>query len=272
MGDSRDDTSGVDAHHAIPSNWRKTSLMKYLLPIIAFFLLAPSAFAAIAFDAGEHVDGAANTDTLTISHTSTGSNLIMFVCPFSSNYGSQTDVVTGVTYNGVSLTRINTAVMPTSDDRVYLYYLAGPATGTHNVVISANSGNAGRTLSGNVATYSGASQTGIPDAQTTTNGSAITSLTGTLTTVADNTWLVGCGRNDITNTPTAGTNTFMRIQDSRSLVDTNAAQTPAGSHSITVNVSSQTQMNMALASFAPFVAASVALPSILSLVWSMWIN
>jgi hypothetical protein len=77
----------------------------------------------------------ANESSLTLSHNNNGTFLVV---AFSNNQ-SDTDKVTGVTYNGVAMTRarydLNTN---TGNLSTYIYYLANPASGIYNVVISLN--------------------------------------------------------------------------------------------------------------------------------------
>jgi hypothetical protein len=192
---------------------------------------------AIAFDAA--TDGGVVTATsLTWSHTCTGSNLILLV-GFNGSSAGGTDDITGVTYNGVSMT-LAAKKDPTGGDRIlYVYYLIGPATGAHNVVISASSSH---NLSGGAVSYTGALQSGQPD-NTTTNvevSSSSKTLTTSLTTVADNCWTVlleGCY--DASAGPTAGTGATRRIFDGNfgawGLFDSNGLIHPAGSYSMTTN-------------------------------------
>ena len=72
--------------------------------------------------------------SMTVSHTTgSGSDRLMLVGISYNNDDYET--VTGVTYNGASLTEVGTG--NNSDDaRVYIYSLVAPDSGTHNVVIN----------------------------------------------------------------------------------------------------------------------------------------
>lgn len=108
---------------------------------------------AIAFDAATRADQAATTGSFTFSHTTSGANRVLIVMCYLNEEG---DLVTGITYNGVAMTRANAftntpgASVPTSG---YIYYLANPATGANNVVIS-YSGN--RAVIAVAASFTGA--------------------------------------------------------------------------------------------------------------------
>lgn len=157
---------------------------------------------AIAYDA---IGGtSANANSITFSHTCTGSNLILFVGT-SDEIGTATPHVTGITYNAISLTQIAELQNPGTAQNyfVYLHYLINPTTGANNVVISAN---AVINLRGDSISYSGAKQTGQPDASGTgsTVAGGATDLPISLTVVASNCWIVSIGQG-LGNPPTAGT-------------------------------------------------------------------
>lgn len=92
---------------------------------------------AIAFDAATKNSSTGTSQTF--SHTVTGSDTFLWVAIFTQTNSS--DVVTGVTYNSVALTRGDSQTITdgTYTVRGYIYYLASPDTGTHNVVISCSS-------------------------------------------------------------------------------------------------------------------------------------
>ena len=183
--------------------------------------------ASIAFDVAASVVGSA-TSPLTLSHTCTGSNRVLFVG--IETVGDTTDRVSVVTYNGVACTRINTVSL--TDRRSYLYYIIAPTAGANNVSVTHTSGN----CSIYSASYTGAIQGGIPDASNTNSGSGVTSLTTSVTTVADNTWTVAFMSSDSGNNVTAGAGTTLRHTGFSSIGDSNGAITPPGSSSLVVNI------------------------------------
>lgn len=77
---------------------------------------------------------ATNVNSLTFSHTVSGSDTILFVG--ISNNGNPPIAISGVTYNGSAMT----AVWNTKGTCFYvgsaLFYIINPTTGTNNVVIS----------------------------------------------------------------------------------------------------------------------------------------
>ncbi len=190
---------------------------------------------AIAIDTSVNGGSVAPGTSLTWSHTCTGSNLLLSVGLWVDS--TATDVVTGITYNSVAMTRANRATIDIFNQ--VLYYLVAPDTGAHNVVGSFSSSS----VVGGSASYSGCAQTGQPDAQNT-NTAAVgsTSITTTVTVVTNNSWLTGqYGNNG--GTTTAGAGTFQRQTEgstNRCIYDSNAA-VGTGSQSLIVNVASSPQ-------------------------------
>lgn len=208
---------------------------------------------AIAYDTftnGSFTSGTSRT----FAHTCTGSDRILFV---ETVINTSTDLVTGVTYNGVSMTRIQT-VSPTANRRLYLYYLIAPATGSNNVVISASSSTF---IGGNASSYTGVAQSGtIIDVSTTVTDTS-SPIDTTLTTTVDNCWTILCGTMDGTVAFTASTGSTLRggngLYSDVQIFDSNGPKTPAGSTTMTVtnaSVSGSVPAGMIMAAFAPAVA------------------
>lgn len=181
---------------------------------------------AIAFDASVSL-GTATSTSLTGAHTTSGSSRILFV---GGIVDATTDVVTGVTYNGVAMTRVGYYADTGSSQSTFLYVLHAPATGSNNVVISWSGTH---TCYGIASSYTGANQSSTVDSSIT-NTATTADLTTTTTTVADNAWLIMMARAE-GGVMTAGANTFLRqnnINNSTAIFDSNGAQTPPGSHSL----------------------------------------
>jgi uncharacterized repeat protein (TIGR01451 family) len=76
-------------------------------------------------------------NTVTFAHnTITGANLVLVVGVSMNISALNTTTVSGVTYNGVALTRAGFHNDSTNVRRVEMWYLIGPATGNHNVVVT----------------------------------------------------------------------------------------------------------------------------------------
>lgn len=187
---------------------------------------------AVAYDNSDKGERTGSGD-ITESFTITGNNPILVVFP------GHNGTITGITYNGVALTKNdfqNSASYGTLD----LWALLNPPTGAHNLVISATAGF----VSASWASYTGVKQTGFPDAKTKQDPAAPSSpLTGSVTTVADNCWLVG-GFYTAFNTGqnfSAGAGTTLRQSNqydsagtlyTSGLLDSNGPKTPPGSKSL----------------------------------------
>ena len=88
---------------------------------------------AIAFDAASS-GSVSSGSSLTFSHTvASGSDRALFV---STGYYTNTVSVTGITYNGVSLTKQRRYNDGTRAATSEVWYLAAPDVGTYNVVIT----------------------------------------------------------------------------------------------------------------------------------------
>jgi hypothetical protein len=207
----------------------------------------------IAIDASAD-GGRATATSQTWTHTCTGSNLILFVGVLNG----AVETISTVTYNGVGLTKLGIDLIShLGSFRLTLWYLLGPATGAHSVVVtpSASSDTMGTSVS-----YTGVTQGSFPDASDHRQPIQTASITETLTTVADNTWMVWFGLDEFGTSETAGAGTFLRKVSSGYgglfFADSNAALTPAGSHSLVMNPSTSTDwMHDIFLSIAPAPAA-----------------
>ena len=215
---------------------------------------------AIAFDASANATGLFAVTSLTWSHTCTGSDRLLLVATIANDTAAN-DYVTGATYGGVAMTEIGTGLSPVSsaDNRwLHLFYLLAPASGANNVVVSASSATF---IDGSSASYTGVRQSAQPDNTATSNSGAVTSETTSLTTVADNCWvMLAFDGYDAGNQVAAGASTTRRVVDAEyghlAIFDTNGAVTPAGSRSLTSVTSGSLVHAHIMASFAPAVTVS----------------
>jgi hypothetical protein len=205
----------------------------------------------IAFDAATSGTAAASTSLL-ITHTCTGTELILLVGVRVN--GDPTDNITGVTYNGVAMTRITKTNFAASTS-IYLYYLIAPDAGLHNVVISCS---ASRDLKGVAASYTGAKQSAQPDASSSAVVEpAATSISTNITTIVNGSWGVSFVANDFGTDMVPGTNVGAERNNDLgghlfSLGDSNADIIPPGSYTQTWTFASRPAV-MILASIAPSV-------------------
>lgn len=140
---------------------------------------------AIAFDATTQADKTAAT-SWTLAHTVTGSNPVLLVG--INDQTDATDSVTGVTYNGVAMTRVALVQNATNTQtNLYVYFLPNPATGANNVVVSFSGSRSGQVRA---ASYTGAANS-QPEASNTANNANSSALSCAVTTLTDNAWVIG---------------------------------------------------------------------------------
>lgn len=197
--------------------------MKRLL--ILFLCLPLTSYGAIAHDASSY--NSWNTaSSQTWSHTITGTDTFLVVYGWVNN---SSDSVTSVTYNGVSMTRLNDVTTYNGGgNRAYLYYLFAPDTGTHNIVA---------TLTGSYSSawigesYTGASQSTFPDSYVESGGDGSSNTYSiNTTTTSDNSWVLGFGTG-LDGICSAGSGTTMRTTNNPFSSDSGGAISPAGSAS-----------------------------------------
>lgn len=205
---------------------------------------------AIAFDAAT-VGGYSNpVDGKTFAHTCTGSDRILFVGTFGE---PGNDSITGVTYAGVSMTKIAAKNTGGPDNRYStLWVLFGPASGANNVVIAASGGDG----AADAVSYTGVLSTSI-DNFTTNSATGVNNITTLLTPIADNCWTIIGARNELGGS-TAGAGSTIRANDTSGygLYDSNAAITPPASYSMNIACASPTAFGVVMASFSPTAASS----------------
>lgn len=214
---------------------------------------------AIALDTS--VDGGivAGVNTLSYTHTCTGSQLILFVGvrKFAGD-------VTGVTYNNVAMTQITTK-QDAGTGFIYLFYIINPTTGANTIKVSATGTGTIRAMS---ASYTGASQSGQPDNFSTAAGNfSSNTLNGaSVTTIADNCWTIMFSYSSGTGAAVVGDATTNVLQQASTtltdaLSDSNGVVHPAGSRTMTVRAANGTQnWSHIIASFSPSLA-SAAVPT-----------
>jgi hypothetical protein len=195
--------------------------------------------ASIAFDA-QTLGGFGTT---TFSHTTSGIDRALWV-----TVSRQGGTLSGVTFNGVAMTMLTEVLESGSGRHISLWYLAAPATGANNVVISIS----GHTFVQAIAvSYTGAKQTGIPDASASNTGTG-TTQTGTVTTVAAGCWMVfvvilngaaaAAGSGCVMRTAGTGLTSYY--------FDSNGSVGAPGSHAVSTT-SSSVGYGYIVASFAP---------------------
>jgi len=95
---------------------------------------------AIAVDSTSLNNQGTTGASLTWSHTCTGTNL-MLVVTVSLSASAANCRATGVTYNGVAMTKGVESSGATTDAKQSVWYLSNPDTGAHDVVVSLANNN-----------------------------------------------------------------------------------------------------------------------------------
>jgi len=167
--------------------------------------------------------GTQSGGTLQFAHTCSGRNRILIVAGATPNAGS--DRWTGVTYNGVAMTRIATVTNVNNDIRGYAYYLVNPTLGTHNIVVSTS----GDIDYASAISYKGAKQTSQPNGHHEAEANNGTELTTTITTTVDNCWNISF--------IAGGTGSFVASTGVNSvrvgaMGDSNGPKSPAGAYAM----------------------------------------
>lgn len=195
---------------------------------------------AIAFDTSAALTRVTGT-SLTQSYTNNGDLLVV-------QAGTVGDLISGVTYNGVSMTQLTKVQNANLGSWIYMFYLIAPATGANNIVISHTGVGL---IEGNAASYSGTNQSSFPDSSNTNRGTG-TSFSTSTTVVASNCWLVGFLDND--NTATTGTSNWTKRQEQTdfvlTLADSNGT-VGTGSQTQSGTIGGSANWGMITASFAP---------------------
>ena len=193
-------------------------LGKYLrtgarLLAISFLLLSQSnlSFGAIAFDSAS-TNTADDVSSLTISHTVTGSNTILVVCSAVEGTTSGNQPITGITYNGVALTKIHD-IAGSANNRTEQWYLVAPSSGANDIVITYTGvvgSGAGQGVAGAGLSITGAKQQ-APEASAEASGSSSTA-TVNVTTLTNNAWVTDCTYSGLAaNTLTVGADQTSRF-------------------------------------------------------------
>lgn len=215
-------------------------------------LTATKAKAAVAY--GNYTTGSASSaSSVTFSSPSvSGSNTLGTVMTFHQT----NENINSVTWDG-SGTFIARASQESGGRRIELWYTLTPTAGVTNIVVTRDT--ASGLIRGDATFYTGMRQSAQPDAFTTSSASAVSTLTTTLTVVADGSWTVLAARNTAGNY-SAGTGTTLRSAVGNPVMGDSNAALSSGANSMSVTSASATHMGI-MASFAPSVSVAVPITS-----------
>ncbi len=191
----------------------------------------------IAFDNSTLNTANFDVSSSIFSHTVIGNTNGFLVVAVEFNPNSSY-AITGITYDGAAL--IDTGWHPSASltGAISVWYLFAPSAGTHNVVITATTPTIRHAI---VASYTGVRQSGFPDASGTGNPDIITTATThmaeSVTTVADNSWVIMPFTKNGGSTPTGDFGTVLRqiaepFGGNINFADSNGPVHPAGAYAI----------------------------------------
>ncbi len=187
--------------------------------------------------------GTSTDDTLTVPTL----NLGLAVVGIEGDLFSGNDDLVSVTLGGQTMTLID-KVVGSADRYGYLLYLVNPPSGSQHLIITFGSSHViGRVIS----YYGGVKKTGQPDAFNHNVANTTTSLSTSVTTVADNCWLVAYGKSN-SGDPGAGAGTTQRqSQSGFGIFDSNGVIHPAGTGTLVITAGGSTTIGCVMASFSP---------------------
>jgi hypothetical protein len=203
---------------------------------------------AIAYDTSAVATASANT--ITTSYTVGAGSAALLIVGIVSNINADT-ISTLPTYNGVTMSFAGSHTIASSQaNTLFFYYLNNPTqSSAQNIVASVVSGTKMKLYA---ASYLGAGTISSANFASTDTGGSPTTITQSITTVSNNSWVVSLGGQEAvsaTGAVTAGTGITLRQSSTNTLTvdgsahtlsdafgDSNGAVTPAGSYSVTWNL------------------------------------
>jgi len=226
---------------------------------IALSCIPASSFAAISRDAASKINynWASGPVVATWSHTVTTTAPAFLVLGCALAPGGHN--IISATYAGANLTldRSDHFSGSTFEDN-FLLTLSSPATGTNNIIVTADTGTT-NVYCGAVDYIDTAAGPPQKDASTFASSSS-GSFSGSIATSVNNDWLVGFLGESPHAAVTAGSNTHLVISAQPddpwwAFLDTNGAQTPAGSHTMQGTLASSITWGFSIMALKPFSAA-----------------
>ena len=197
--------------------------------------------------------------TLTWAHTCTGSNLILWVAVQLYQDTAGNGTITTATYNGVALTKYKDVL--TGSIYAALYYLIAPATGAHNVVITATTTAGAKIddLFAQASSFTGVDQVTGVDASASGTGYSTTASAAVIT-VADNCEVIDSIAKYGANAITKGANQTELNKDASNAAGGSSyltsLKTPAGSVTMSWTWTTAGDWSIVTASFKPATATT----------------
>lgn len=185
---------------------------------------------AIAFDNALQSQVDSSVTSVTRSFTVTGSD----TCVVSFALSTSAANMSGVTYNGVSLTKITQTNRGIDAFQTEAHFLVNASTGANNMVWSNGSS---ATFVTDATSYSGVRTTSYTPASSVTTGSSVT-ISDTLVTTTANSWIVSCSRTGGRYPDATGTNYVREAYNTANGVHIGSSQSAlsAGSNNVSFNL------------------------------------
>lgn len=162
-----------------------TTTLKFDSPA-ELILGANQAFADIALDATTTSSDQGTASSYSWSHTTTGANTGLVVCPNVRGTGAQ---ASGITYGGIAMDKVTIITLGTSN--IQVFKKTTPSSGSNTVAVTLA---AAPTNSISFAeSYTGVDQTSLIEASSTASGITTDTPSVSVTTLSNNAWVVDCG-------------------------------------------------------------------------------
>lgn len=224
--------------------------------------ISPAPLNTIAFDAVSTGVAFGLSSSVTVSHTCTGNDRILFVAVHLQNT-ADADILEGVTYNGIAMTQGIKIFHQLSPSNVateeYIYYLINPNSGTHNIVATTSTPFDSLLRIQN-ASYTNVNQTIVPTFNSF--GPTISATeTLSLTTTVDFSWIFGFfNQMGLSGPVTAQAGTTIRTQTGTTAIgDSGTYISPAGATSIGVTYTGSAVWTGLTAIIKPLIEYTVTL-------------
>lgn len=190
---------------------------------------------AIAYDNSTQKVESGSVSSTTFSHT-VGTGSARYLVVGTVFRGGTNRIATAVTYNGVAMTKIGSDQTNAGACNSNIWGLANPASGTNDVVVTYS--GSGNTMQVVASSYTGVNQTSAVDTNNGTTGSG-TTFSPTVTTTADNCWVILNAGSDAKSAAISGLGTTRQtVTTIQVFGDSNGPITPAGAATFTVTQTS----------------------------------
>lgn len=199
---------------------------------------------AITFDNSS--TGTATALTCTVAHTTAGSNRLLVVSTLVD--GGKT--ITGVTYNGIAMTQFGGELIFSGGHAINGWYIINPASGSNNIVATANSGTPNIYVRG--VSYTSVVQTSSLDVANGGGTDSGSSMVATATTVFHNDIMISAFAVTSANTITASTNTTARVGSGTLFMMGDYQTIGSGAQSMTATINAGAAHRWVTATFKSF--------------------